>query len=350
MRLSARTKVSLRIHDFGIKATYNQRSQAKGNVETPQTSEVSVPSESLSLSGVPARSGGLFRKAGLALCFAAAMGGLPSPVLAAGLSGADQTVASLSIDNSRESELVAQSGECGQIVNLAPGKDGHGIHLSIHGLGTSPSAMSALDQKAQESGQATSTFAYDDMHCTQADNGASLAKSLKSLVAQHPGENITIETHSLGGRVALTALDLLNQRGELPAQSIKLAMISPPLAGFGLANIALMAPIGLMKLIPGAAPTHDMASMSAAQQKLEGMRLPGNVETSVYYGTKDPLIDYTKYEHDDIHRNLNASVYYIAGGEHSTTVGVVAANVPGTISATHLAYEARPPASDMNNY
>lgn len=246
------------------------------------------------------------------------------------------------IDNAAEKQIVKESGQCGTIVDLAPGKAGEGIHLSIHGLGASPDAMKPLDDLATKSGKATSAFAYDDMHCTQEENANSLATSLNQWVKKNPGEKITIETHSMGGRIAITALDTMNKRGTFPQQEIDLNMVSPALGGYGALNVSLAAPMGLLKMIPGAAPTHDMASLSRAQDQLEQVKLPESVETTIYYGAKDSLIDYRKDSHDTVEQNLDAEVYYIAGAGHGDTVPAVAEKSKDQLSSDPLPYEAAP--------
>ena len=315
------------------------------SVSPPQAkpSQETNPGDTVSISKAPAPSKPtLGHRLGLALCFSAALAGaamVPFPAQAAPLSTFQQVQ---QIDNKAEAALVEQSGQCGEIVDLAPGQDGKGIHLSVHGLGASPAAMKPLDDQAAGKGMATSTFAYDDMHCTQEENAANLADSMSQWVAKNPGENITIETHSMGGRIALTALDMMNKRGDFPAADIDLNMVSPALGGYGPLNVSLVAPIALLKLIPGAAPTHDMASFSNAQENLEQVKLPSNVETTIYYGTNDSLIDYRKDSHDTIEQNLNAEVYYIAGAEHGDTVPAVAAKSKDQLSAEELPYEAAP--------
>lgn len=237
-----------------------------------------------------------------------------------------------------ERQILKESDGQGQIVRLNEGIPGRGIHLSIHGLGADPAAMAPLTQRAEARGQTTAAFAYDDFHGDQKQNAQSLASELKGWIAEHPGEKITIDTHSLGGRTILAAFHYLQESGDMPTTAIQLNMVSPPLAGFGLLNLALPLPIPVAKLIPGAAASRDMASASGAQDLLEEVRLPGNVKTTIFYGDNDGLIDYTSKGAKKMAENLNAQVYYLAG-EHKTTVPTVAAHAPEDFSVEPLVYK-----------
>jgi hypothetical protein len=101
-------------------------------------------------------------------------------------------------------------------------------------------------------------------------------------------------------------------------------MVAPPLAGFGLFNLCLAMPPAVARLIPGAAATRDMASLSTAQGQLDDLRLPANVKTSVYYGGDDSLIDYTQPGAARMAGNLQAQVYYLAGKGHYEVAEAVA--------------------------
>lgn len=290
---------------------------------------------------------------GLALCAVAALSGcatLSGPSQVAALAAYNGQTPMTQIDNATESFMLSQGDECGRIVKLGDGQPGRGAHLSIHGLGTGPSAMQPLIDKAAAEGQATSTFIYDDMHCNQARVGSDLARYLRGWMSQHHGQPMTIETHSLGGRMALTALGQMARDGTLPGDVVTLNMISPPLGGFGFANICLTMPGPLARLIPGATPTRDMATWSSGQKLLEEVTLPASVHTSIFYGTNDNLIDYTKPAHATIENNLHATVYYLAGGEHTTTVPTVATTPRQNFSRQELPYEPHQRAAQTDLY
>ena len=291
--------------------------------------------DQLSLSGLkPARS--FSGRSAMLACLALSMAGLfACPVTA---SAGEQFSNIEQLTEKAEKKILKESDGQGQIVRLNEGIPGRGIHLSIHGLGADPAAMAPLTHRAEARGQTTATFAYDDFHGDQKQNAQSLASELKGWIAEHPGEKITIDTHSLGGRTILAAFHYLQETGEMPKTAIQLNMVSPPLAGFGLLNLALPLPIPVAKLIPGAAASRDMGSLSGAQDLLETVRLPENVKTTIFYGDNDNLIDYTTKGAKKMAGTLNAQVYYLAG-EHKTTVPAVASQSIQDFSSEPLVYK-----------
>ncbi|MBX3171708.1 MAG: hypothetical protein KF760_30135 [Candidatus Eremiobacteraeota bacterium] len=276
------------------------------------------------------------RRTATVACMALSMAGLlAGPVSAA---AGEQFAQIEQLTEKAEKKILKESDGRGQIVRLKEGIPGRGIHLSIHGLGAHPGDMAPLTNRAEARGQTTATFAYNDFHGDQKQNARSLASELKGWIAEHPGEKMTIETHSLGGRTILAAFHYLQETGDMPKTAIQLNLISPPLAGFGLLNLALPLPIPVAKLIPGAAAARDMASGSGAQDLLERVRLPDNVKTTIFYGDNDNLIDYTSKGAKKMAENLNAQVYYLAG-EHTTTVPSVASQSFRDFSSEPLPYK-----------
>lgn len=320
--------------------------------ESLPTLRPAVPEASSSASSLTMKP--WLRKVGMTLCFsAAAMGFLSNTAAAATAVSLEPAIAAVQIehlDEDGESKILAD-GSCGKIVELSPGQPGHGAHLSIHGLGSNPADMAPLTKNAAAEGKATATFAYNDLKCDHAQNSQALAEGLQGWLARHPGEPITIETHSLGGRLALGAFHHLQSKDEMPGHHIKLNMVAPPLAGFALFNIALPLPSVLARIIPGAAPTRDLASLSTAQTQLDQLRLPANFHTKIYYGNEDALIDYTLSGADRIAENLNANVFYIADQGHYTMVPAVAQRKDSDFSTQKLHYlpSVRPTAGEFAN-
>lgn len=314
----------------------------------PPVAEQPNDGDSVQISGGPGFLSKLNQKmgkVGLTICLLAAMSsaanaaGGPSALVAADQYQEQATVVR-TIDNQQESAILKEADSCGVIVQLAEGQDGNGAHLTVHGLGASPKAVKPLNDKAAEEGKDTSTFVYKDMKgCDHRQNSRTLADQLKGWAAENPDETLTIETHSQGGRVAMGALRFLQKDGEFPTNPIELNMISPPLSGFSLANIVLTAPGPLARLIPGAAPTRDMASWSGASRQIKNLKLPSSVETKIFYGSADRMVNYEKGGHERVAENLDAEVFYIAGGTHTTTVPTVANPEVGDISASPVAYK-----------
>ncbi len=282
------------------------------------------------------------RKLGLALCFTASLGGFFSNAVSAATAVQMETsVASVQIeklDETAEGKILESFESCGKLIRLTQGADGVGMHISIHGLGSNPADMAPLSNNAASEGRATSTFAYDDMHCDQADVSQVLASELKQVMAERPGQPLTIESHSLGGRMALAALDNLEKSGDLGTQPVQLELIAPPLAGFNLLNAMMPLPPLVAGIIPGALPSRDMASLSSAQEQIDQVKLPSTVQTKIFYGSEDDLIDYTTDGAHQIAQNLDAQVFYLAGqGHHDMITAKSTWTFSGT-SAVPVAY------------
>jgi hypothetical protein len=302
-----------------------------------KSSAVEKPSMGLNMSRA-------MRQLGLSLCFAASLGGFFSNAAAAVTAiQMEPAVAAVQIeklDEKAEGQILEQAQSCGKLIRLTKGEAGKGAHVSIHGLGSNPADMAPITNPHIDAGKATATFAYNDMHCSSVETSAVLASELKAFIADNAGQDITIETHSLGGRMAVRALDQLNQAGELGQQQVQLNMIAPPLAGFGALNLMMPLPSSVAKLIPGGAPTQDMASFSAAQSHLNQVKLPTTVQTKIFYGSEDKLIDYTTSGAEQIANNLNADVYYFAGQGHYDMISTVANKEANNPSKAPLPYMA----------
>lgn len=325
------------------KGTFSRKSPKKAVQESEST-----PTETVELSGgkgVLSKLNRKFGRIGAAICLIASLSSAASAAASPLVDVAahqfkEQAQVVQVIDNAQEDAILKEADSCGTIVHLAAGQEGKGAHLTVHGLGAAPKAVKPLNDKAAQEGQDTSTFAYKDMKgCDHRMNSAALAEGIKEWAGEHPDETLTIETHSQGGRVALGAFRKLIKDQEMPENPINLNLISPPLGGFSLANIVLSAPGPLARLIPGAAPTRDMASWSGASRQVKKQTLPSNVETKIYYGSADRMVNYKKRAHKKVAENLDAEVYYIAGGTHTTTVPSVANPESGEITTNPIPYK-----------
>ena len=282
------------------------------------------------------------RRLGLALCFTASLGGFfSSAVSAATAVQMESSVASVAIeklDEAAEGNILENQQSCGKLIRLTSGIEGQGMHISIHGLGSKPADMAPLTNNAASKGLSTATFAYNDMHCNQEETSKVLASELKGLMAELPGQQLTIESHSLGGRMALAAVDQLQKSGDLGSQPLQLDLLAPPLAGYHLLNAMMPVPSLVAGLIPGALPSQDMGSLSRAQGQLDQVKLPSSVQTRIFYGSEDSLIDYTTDGAQQIAKNLGADVYYLAGQGHHDMITAKANFAGSALSNVQVAY------------
>ena len=338
-----------RLYPYQPGAKAKKRSRATNKVSSESHGQDSSESiDKATLTGGPGFLSKLnkkFGKIGVALCLlcaasgAAQAAGGANALIAADQFQAQQTEVQV-LDNKAENQILKESQSCGEIVHLKAGVEGQGAHLTIHGLGASPKAVKPLNDKAASEGKDTSTFVYKDIRgCDHRMNSEALAEGISEWASQHPNETLTIETHSQGGRIGLGAFRKLINDNEMPENKIEYTMVSPPLGGFSLANLVLTAPGPLARLIPGAAPTRDMASWSGASRQVRNQKLPSNVETKIVYGSADRMVNYNKGGHQKVAKNLDAEVFYIADGTHTTTVPALAENGVEGLSSDHIPYQ-----------
>jgi pimeloyl-ACP methyl ester carboxylesterase len=205
-------------------------------------------------------------------------------------------------------EMAAVGGTNKPGVLLPQGGDAtQGTTVTIHGINGDPSDVLPLGERAAKKGEATATFAWDDRSRRLGDSADDFARSIKDVLKKNPDAPLTINAHSMGGRVAAVALSRLEKEGALAGHDVRLNMVAPPLQGFASANFAGM---GAM-FAPSLRSSVDMGSSSDFQHELEGARLP-NVKVRVFGGSAD---DIAKVDDDwkNIARNL-------AGGREPTVL------------------------------
>lgn len=226
--------------------------------------------------------------------------------------------------------------QCGRLVPLSDQRSDRPTHVTIYGMNGSPDQLQSLTRQAAAEGYNTMAFVYEDRQCTLRDTARDLAGELSAWRRAHPTQPMRIDAHCMGARFSVKALaDLGVQAG-----TVQLNMLTPPLAGFPLANTAQLVPRPLARLFPGTMPGYDMGSSSDYQAELERTTLPANIQTRIFYGQADTLIDYTQPAFRAVEQNLRASVHYVPGGSH---MGVIEAVARGNYSSQALPYQ--PPSS-----
>lgn len=194
------------------------------------------------------------------------------------------------LDEEAEARILGGRNRPGRMVQLAQGAPGAGTTLTIHGINASPADVQGLSEHAAGQGHAVHTFAYDDRFRRLEDSSADLATQLSQWMSQNPGQPLRIRAHSMGGRVALAALQQLHEEGRL-TNRVTLDLIAPPLGGFGAANWARLDFLdALGPHIGGVRPGRDMGTSSPFQERLERSQIPG-VVTRIFLGEQDRLVD-----------------------------------------------------------
>lgn len=228
-----------------------------------------------------------------------------------------------SIDEASERSLLKANDNKAHLVDVYDGSANRGTTVTVHGINASPDDMRQLALAAQRKGQDVKTFVYDDRKTRLGETSQDLAEALTGLSKQHKGP-LTIQAHSMGGRVTVDALRKMQESGVLGGD-VKLELINPVIGGLDSANSARLAPGPISGLIPGANPGKDMGTNSAFQKELETTQLPKNVKTTVMVGDQDHLVDPKTPHFKAVMDGLNARLVNIAGADHTNALDRVAA-------------------------
>ena len=227
------------------------------------------------------------------------------------------------LDEAAEQALLGGRDRPGRLVELQAARPGRGLTLTIHGINASPQDVGALTEAAAARGRGVATFAWDDRFRRLTDSSQDLARELRAWAAEHPGEPLEIDAHSMGARIAIAALAELAAAGELTMQ-VRLRLVAPPLGGFGSANSARTAPPFIGELIGGVRPGVDMGTTSAFQRRLEAVALPENVRTVIYLGERDTMVRAEDARFQRVAARLGAEVVTLPGEDHVSVIERVA--------------------------
>jgi hypothetical protein len=222
-----------------------------------------------------------------------------------------------------QASLVCSQGvrKPGRLVNIAEGEPGKPLSITVHGISGTPEDLRPYIDRAVVGDQPTSVYAYDDQFRRVTDSAKELATQLGRWIDAHPGQPVELFAHSMGGMVALRALDELHKKHKLDGTPVSLRMMSTPLGGFPAANFALMAPNFIARRIGGTLPGKDMGTWSGFQKRLAKMPLPETVKVEIFTGGKDGMFDASKERFQRIVRNVRAEHTVLPEADHMTTIG-----------------------------
>jgi dienelactone hydrolase len=218
------------------------------------------------------------------------------------------------VTEEEEQEALDKNGGRATMLDLFKGKPGKGHVVSIHGINASPETMDGLHESAAAEGKGVHTIAMDDMGADLDDISSDITSEIRDLQQRYPGESITIQGHSMGGRLAADVARQLDQGGDLK-NTLKLELFNPMLGGTGSGNWAKLAP-GPLKNIPGVRPGVDMGSRSDFQKRLETMKLSPKVQASIKIGSEDGIVNADGKHFQNAVDGLNATVTEVPGAGH----------------------------------
>lgn len=197
------------------------------------------------------------------------------------------------ISEAQERGTVAAANGA-HLVPLSEGRPDRPMTVTVHGINASPDDVTSLSGRAIAAGDAVRTLAYDDQHTGLEATSRAFANDVGAWLRENPGRPLRIDAHSMGGRVALRGLHMLQQEGALNGRQVELNLIASPINGMSAANMAAMANLPLMgpiRNIPGVVPGVDMGSLSGFQDRLNEVRFDDNVHVRVFTAGDDSIVN-----------------------------------------------------------
>lgn len=227
----------------------------------------------------------------------------------------------------------ANTKKAGRLVDYTIGPYSHEkpnrpMTVTVHGVANSPEGVKALSDRAEKAGDKVKTFMYDDTGAPLAKSSHDLAKSLEKQLKENPDRPLRIDAHSMGGRVALAAVDELNRKGLLKGRKVELNLVASAINGDSRGTAALVAAQSpILGPALGEAPYiksgQDMSSHSDFQGRLENIKLPPNVKVRVFTGGQDSKVDRDE-KFNAMCKQLNAERVHFPKADHDSAVNEAA--------------------------
>jgi pimeloyl-ACP methyl ester carboxylesterase len=213
--------------------------------------------------------------------------------------------------------------KAGRLVKFTNGpysheQPGRPMTVTVHGINASPEAVRPLSARAEKAGDKVSTFMYDDNYKRLSKSSEDLANSLEKQLSANPGRPLRIDAHSMGGRIAMQALDILEKRGSLRGHQVELNLIASPINGIGAANAAAwaMGPMSGIKNVPSG---KDMGTNSRFQKHLNDITFGSNVKVRIFTGGKDDVVNRDE-SFNAMAKQLKAERVHLPNATHDSAV------------------------------
>ena len=225
----------------------------------------------------------------------------------------------VSIDGAFERTLLKQTHGRGTFVDVHTGEAATSTTIFVHGMPGAASSLSGVMHKAIDDGDTVLAFAYDNKFRTLEDSSRDLASSIATWMDDNPGQALRLVAHSMGGRLALGALAILERDGRLTGD-VELTLIASPIAGLRSAFFSPLAP----GFIPWVRPSRGISSVSRFQKVIDRLELPSNVRVNVFVGDKDKLFKHSTKKYGNLVARLNATLKVFANATHTSILDEVA--------------------------
>ena len=218
-----------------------------------------------------------------------------------------------SLDQAFERSLMKKTHGHGALVPIHRGRPGGTTAILVHGIPGAPSSLAPLMESEIDAGSTVHAFAYDNRFRSLEESSADLAASIERWMDEHPQQPLRLDAHSMGGRLALGALDLLGRRHRLN-RAIELNLIASPIAGTRSAVFALAAPV----FLPFMRPLRGVAPTSQYQKMIDALRLPECVTVRVFVGGSDRVFEQTTKRYRHLVETLHGTLSVVADATHTS--------------------------------
>lgn len=229
--------------------------------------------------------------------------------------------APVSLDELEEARLLGGKNRVGRLVQTHFAETAR-ARIAVHGVNGSPADVAPLTELGPARGENTHAFAYDDRFRRLEHSADDLARVLVEWRTAHPETLLSIDAHSMGGRIAVAAV--ARMAATMDPGPIELNLIAVPLAGYESANWARLSPAPLRGLIPVTRPGLDMGTRSGFQRALDRVVLPESVRTTIYVAGRDEVVEGGDAHPLHVVRNLRARVVHLEHEDHVSVVAKVA--------------------------
>jgi pimeloyl-ACP methyl ester carboxylesterase len=224
-----------------------------------------------------------------------------------------------SIDTAFERRLLKETHGHGTFVDVYTGAADRVTTIFVHGMPDGASTLSAVMQRAIDADGSVKAFAYDNKFRSLEDSSRDLAEAIGTWMDDNPDRKLRIAAHSMGGRVSLGALAILQKEGRLSGD-LELNLIASPIAGVRSAIFARLAP----GFLPWIRPLRGVAPASKFQRTIDRLALPSNVRVNIFVGDRDTVFKHGTRKYSALVRQLGATLTVFANATHSSIVDEVA--------------------------
>jgi pimeloyl-ACP methyl ester carboxylesterase len=224
-----------------------------------------------------------------------------------------------SIDGVFERKLLKETHGRGTFVDVHTGAADTPTTIFVHGMPGAASSLTGVIQKAIDAGGTVKAFVYDNKFRSLENSSRDLASSIETWMDDNPGYALRIAAHSMGGRVALGALAILQRDGRLTGD-VELNLIASPIAGIKSAIFSVLAP----PFLPWIRPIRGIASVSKFQGVIDRLELPSNVKVNIFVGDKDDVFKHSTKKYGALVEKLHATLKVFANATHMSVLDEVA--------------------------